>query len=223
MEFQIEMSVWTTLMKPIRYSCLGCEHCFAGSSQNAFASAFPQVADLFGLSCEIQVNAESWPPVVGEYEVVNPNATVAVVTLASVDLPKQIAAQKPEGLAITGKLETENIGVDKLIKNMTANPNLRHLIVAGIESAGHQSGQALLALVESGIDSTGRIVGAHGKRPILRNVTEQDVALFRSQVKLTNLIGCEDVSRIAGVINELAQEAVMHPLEIVPCECAGGT
>ncbi len=100
--FKTSLPDWLAKMKPIRYSCLGCEHCFAGAAQNAFTSAFPQVADSFGLSCEIQVTAGAWPPVVGEYEVLDAEATVAVVTLGSLGLPKRIADHKPTGLGITG-------------------------------------------------------------------------------------------------------------------------
>ncbi len=221
--FRTGMPGWLVKMKPVRYSCLGCDHCFAGSAQNAFTNAFPQVADSFGLSCEIQEINGSWPPVVGEYLLVDPEAPVAVVTLASLNLPKQITDRQPEGLAITGKLETENIGIDKLVKNVIANPHLRFLIIAGIESAGHQSGQTLLALAENGIDPTGRVIGAHGKRPVLKNVTAEEVEVFRQQVKIVDLIGCEDIERITGLIQDLAQQATEQPVAVAPCGCSGST
>jgi tetrahydromethanopterin S-methyltransferase subunit A len=214
---------WLAKMKPVRYSCLGCEHCFAGAAQNAFTSTYPQVADSFGLSCEIQVTAGAWPPVVGEYAVLDADAPVAVVTLGSLNLPKHIADQRPTGLAITGKLETENIGIDKLIKNTIANPHLRYLILAGIESAGHQSGQTLLALAENGIDPNGRVIGSTGKRPVLRNVTREEVETFRQQIQVVDLIGCEDIDRITSLVQELAQQSIEKPLEITPCGCAGDT
>ncbi len=221
--FEAGLPGWLAKMKPIRYSCLGCDHCFAGAAQNAFTSAFPQVADSFGLSCEIQVTAGTWPPVVGEYYALNAEATVAVVTLASLDLPKRIADQKPAGLAITGKLETENIGIDKLVKNTIANPHLHYLIVAGKESAGHQSGQTLLALAENGIDPTGRVIGSTGKRSVLRNVTREEVETFRQQIQVVDLIGCEDVDRITAMVQALAQQVSEQPLEITPCGCPGDT
>jgi tetrahydromethanopterin S-methyltransferase subunit A len=221
--FRSNILVWLAKMKPVHYECLGCDPCFAGSAQNAFSNAFPQVAGSFGLSCEIQENAGTWPPVVGEYFVVDAYAPVAVVTLASLDLPRRIADQSPAGLSITGKLETENIGVDKLIKNVISNPKLRCLVIAGVESTGHQSGQTLLALAENGIDSTGRVIGSHGKRPVLRNVTGEEVEAFRRQVQVVDLIGCEDVDRITGLVKELSQQMDDNPFEIIPCGCAGDT
>ncbi len=221
--FKTRLPDWLVRMKPIRYSCLGCEHCFAGAAQNAFTSAFPQVADSFGLSCEIQVTAGVWPPVVGEYVVLDAEAPIAVVTLASLDLPKRIAEHKPAGLGITGKLETENIGIDKLIKNTIANPHLRYLIIAGIESAGHQSGQTLLALAENGIDPNGRVIGSNGKRPVLRNVTREEVETFRKQMQVVDLIGCEDIDRITEMVQALSQQKSEQSLEVVPCGCSGDT
>jgi len=37
-----ELPGWQALMRPERYSCLGCDHCYAGVAQNAFSEAFPQ-------------------------------------------------------------------------------------------------------------------------------------------------------------------------------------
>lgn len=48
---------WVKKMKSIRYSCLGCEHCYAGVAQNAFIAAFPEMENQFALSCEIKTNA----------------------------------------------------------------------------------------------------------------------------------------------------------------------
>ena len=221
--FKTEMPDWLARMKATRYSCLGCDHCFAGSAQNAFTNAFPQVADSFGLSCEIQINESAWPPVVGEYVVVDSEAPVGVVTLASLELPQRLSDRHPEGLAITGKLETENIGVDKLVKNVIANGHLQFLLVVGIESAGHQSGQTLLALAENGIDETGRVIGSKGKRPVLKNVTVEEVEAFRKQVKVIDLIGCEDLDRITGILRDLAKQAIEQPVSVEACGCSEGT
>ena len=73
-----------------------------------------------------------WPPIIGEYFVSDDKTcSVAVSTLASVKLAEEIAKIKPKGLCIVGKTETENIGIDKIIKNTITNPAIRFLIVAG--------------------------------------------------------------------------------------------
>jgi len=218
--FRDALPGWLENMKSIRYTCLGCEHCYAGVAQNAFTAAFPETENQFGLSCEIQTNTAGWPPVVGEYIVLDPSAPVAVTTLASPDFSKRLADQKIPGLAIVGKLETENIGIDKIIKNTIANSNLRFLILAGIESKGHLCGQTLLALSENGVDENGRVIGSKGKRPILRNVTQGEIEAFRKQILIIDLIGCECTDCISDKIAEHGNQII----EITPqanfCGCS---
>jgi tetrahydromethanopterin S-methyltransferase subunit A len=215
---------WLALMQPVRYACLGCEHCYAGAAQNAFTEAFPQVANSFGLSCEMQDTGTGWPLVVGEYIVVDITAPVAIATLASLDLGKQIVDHKPRGLSIVGKLETENIGIDKLIKNVIANANLRYLVLAGEESQGHQSGQTLLALSQNGVDENGQVIGANGKRPDLHNVTQAEIDAFRKHIQIVDMIGCQDIDRITQTVSHLSElESQVDALVPEPCGCAGDT
>lgn len=221
--FRDALPGWMDKMKSIRYSCLGCEHCYAGVAQNAFTAAFPETEDQFGLSCELQTNTAGWPPVVGEYIVLDPLAPVAVTTLASMDLSKRLADQKIPGLAIVGKLETENIGIDKLIKNTIANPNLRFLILAGIEPVGHMCGQTLLALSDNGVDGKGRVIGSKGKRPILRNVTQVEIEAFRKQVRMIDLIGCECTDCIREKVAELLDQVVELTPQSTSCGCSDGS
>jgi len=221
---QDKLPGWLSLMKPESYSCLGCEHCYAGAAQNLLIESFPQLSNTLGLSCEIQASTSGWPIVVGEYIVLDPTAQVAVATLASLDLGAQIAEQKPHGLGIVGKLETENIGIEKLIKNVIANPNLRYLVLVGAESKGHKSGEALLALGQNGVDKDGLIIGASGKRPILRNVTQAEVSTFRDQVKIIDMIGCVDLDRINQAISNLGlADRPIVQLIPEPCGCTGDT
>ena len=49
----------------------------------------------------------------GEYVILDKSAPVAVSTLASVALVDTLAQGTPHGLAIVGKTETENIGVNR--------------------------------------------------------------------------------------------------------------
>lgn len=222
-EIQDALPGWAEKMKSIRYSCLGCEHCYAGVAQNAFIAAFPETEHQFELSCEIKANTASWPPVVGEYLVLDPSAPVAVTTLASSDFSKQLADQKIPGLAIVGKLETENIGIDKIVKNTIANPNLRYLILAGTDPKGHLCGQTLLALAESGVDAKGRVIGSQGKRPILRNVSQAEIEAFRQQVQMIDLIGCECIDCVSEKVAELSQQAPAAALAPVSCGCTDGS
>ena len=208
---------WARKMKRVRYDCLGCEHCYPAAAQNAVALAFPEIAAALTPSCGMQVIANTWPPVPGEYMVVDAKAPVAVTTLASLALVGQLATAKPEGLAIVAKTETENIGIDKLIKNTIANPAIRVLLVCGLESAGHHSGQTLLALAANGTDAKGQVIGSTGTRPVLRNVSVEEVAAFRAQVQVVDMIGCEDVGAIGARVGELTSQL---SVQSAVCSCA---
>ena len=204
-----KVAAWSVQMKAVRYSCLGCEHCYPAVAENAFASAFPDAVLPSALVCGFQTSGQDWPVVLGEYFVVDRTAPVAVSTLANVQLAEDLAKLKLPGLAITGKTETENIGVEKVVKNLIANPAIQLLLIAGVESKGHQSGNALIALAQNGIDEKGRVIGATGKRPVLHNVTHGEIAAFRKQIQVVDLRGCEDPQEIGARVKELtAQVAV---------------
>ncbi len=200
-----EIEAWNGRMQPVRYPCLGCDHCYPAVAQNVFGDAFPQAA-LAPLACDFRTGAD-WPPVVGDYFVVDPCSPVAVSTLGSPALAQDLANRKPQGLAIVGKTETENIGIDKIVKNIVASPAIRFLILAGREPAGHQSGATLLALDANGVDASGRVIDAPGRRPILRNTSRPEIEIFRQQVQVVDMIGCENHAEIAGRVAELALNA----------------
>jgi tetrahydromethanopterin S-methyltransferase subunit A len=214
-----DLATWRRSMRPIQYACLGCEYCYPAVAQNAFAQAFPSVTPVADLSCDFRLQSD-WPPVVGEYKVLDKSAPVAVSTLASLQLAELLAQRQPRGLALVGKTETENIGIDKIIKNVVTSTTLRHLIVAGIDPEGHRTGNTLLALAANGVDENGRVVGASGKRPILRNVTPAEIQAFRDQVQVIDMIGCEDVDTIAARIQALSQQPVSACGCSEPSECS---
>ena len=149
---------------------------------------------------------KSWPYVPGTYFVADPHAPVAVTTLGSVDLAKAVSEDPPSGLNIVGKVETENIGIEKIIKNILSNPAIRYLVCAGNEPPKHLTGATMLALFENGIDESKRIPGAPGMRPVLPNTTLSEVKAFREQVLPVNAIGCTDVAAIHARVTELAQK-----------------
>ena len=92
------------------------------------------------------------------------------------------------GAALSGTLQTENIGIEKIICNVVANPNIRYLVLAGPESPGHLTGESFIALFQNGIDQRKRIVGTKAPTPYLFNISAEDVERFRKQVKLVNLL-----------------------------------
>jgi len=173
---------------------------------NRFHEAFPEQGKPDSPGSGIGARAAQWPPVAGEYVVLRGNRSchVAVSTLASAALTEEIARLAPNDLCIVGKTETENIGIDKIIQNTITNPSIHALIVAGREPEGHRSGATLLALCEKGVDEKMRVIGSPGRRPVLKNVSRQEVEAFRSQVRVIDMIGCEDAGAIAEKVRDLA-------------------
>jgi tetrahydromethanopterin S-methyltransferase subunit A len=189
--FEEARSVFT----PKQYDCLGCPVCYPAIAANAFADAFPELGSGLDL-CPTDEPAErhGWPPLPGDYHVVRYQAPVAVCTLNSTSIAQQLSVHTPEGLAIVGTLHTENLGIERIIRNTLANPNIRFLILCGVDTQqaiGHLPGQSLQSLFENGVDDRGRIRGAQGKRPVLKNVSTGEIQAFLEQVELIPMIGEE--------------------------------
>jgi tetrahydromethanopterin S-methyltransferase subunit A len=157
----------------------------------------------------------TWPYVPGTYFVTDPAAPVAVTTLGSVALAEAVSRQPPPGLCIVGKVETENVGIEKIIKNVLSNPAIRYLVCTGNEPPKHLTGATILAMFRNGVNEAGRIPGAPGMRPFLTNTSAAEVRAFREQVEPVDMIGCTDVSAIHTRVVQLAQAAAAKPpLEI---------
>ncbi len=146
----------------------------------------------------------------GEYELVSKEGWIAVSTLASPGLAEAIAMRQPTGVCIIGKTETENIGIEKVIRNILALPNISYLILCGQESEGHFSGDALISLVNYGVDENMRINGAKGRKCILKNISIDEVEAFRSNIEVVNMIDCDDI------------ELVIKKLEVLKVKEDGG-
>lgn len=204
-----------------KYDCLGCEVCYPAIAANAFAEAFPAEAEGLDL-CPTKALEErkGWPPLPGDYRVIRYRAPVAVCALNSDVLMAVLAERRSEGLAIVGTLHTENLGIERLIRNVLANPHVRILVLCGEDTRqaiGHLPGQALESLFESGLDQGGRIRGARGKRPVLKNVMREHVEVFRRQVRLLAHVGETDAARIAEEVRRQA-EAAPGPFEEAPSD-----
>ncbi len=192
---------------PRKYDCLGCEVCFPAIAENAYADAFPGAGRAPLCPTDAPVERAGWPPLPGDYVVVRYGAPVAVCTLNSAGLGTAIADLRPGGLAIVGTLRTENLGIERVIRNVLANPNVRFLVTCGEDTRqaiGHLPGQSLAALCANGLDEAGRIVGARGRRPVLKNVPREEVDAFRRQVALVDLTGVVEAARIAQAIESCA-------------------
>jgi tetrahydromethanopterin S-methyltransferase subunit A len=199
---------WLKQLEPQEYPCFGCKYCIPPEAMTMLTSKIPALASSTLSSCEFQASDDSWPAVEGEYSVLDKTAPVALSTLASVRLEEKLAIKRPAGLCIIGKTETENIGIDKIVKNVITNPAISFLIIAGKDTEGHQSGRTLLALWKNGVGKDMRVIGSSGRRPVLKNVTLSEVKAFRKQVQVDDMIGCENTGTLAKRIKELSQSSM---------------
>jgi len=189
----------------VTHGCLGCEPCYPVPVSNVLSE---MVGGSFTCSCDStckpvevtllrELRESSWPVEQGEYIIGDQTSPVAISTLGSDALPETIAGKTGiERFAIVGKTHTENIGIEKVVRNTISNPHIRFLIICGNDTKGHMAGQSLVSLFNGGVNQEKRITGSKGKRPVLKNLEFSEIEHFRSQVELIDLIGSEDVEKV---------------------------
>ena len=135
-----------------------------------------------------------YPPEDGRYLRGNDFSPVAVAIILNCDadkIPRElenlVRAGIETGAALSGTVQTENIGFEKIVCNIVGNPNIRYLIVGGPESEGHLTGEALKALISNGVDEKKRIIGTDAPHPFLFNLSAQMIERFRGQLSLIDL------------------------------------
>jgi tetrahydromethanopterin S-methyltransferase subunit A len=136
------------------------------------------------------VEEPEWPITFGAYQVLDPQAPVAICTLASEALVDDLAARHPAGVAIVGRLFTENFGVEKLVANVVANPYIRVLVLCGVESR-HRVGETLLALQANGVDSAGRVIGTSSPIPFVRSLAPEAIRIYQQKLQIVDRRGEE--------------------------------
>jgi len=192
----------------VAYDCLGCEICYPAMAINALNQSGGAQEIVEACPTAPVERREGWPPLPGSYTVLRYQAPVAVCTLTDEPLMAEVARSGEPSPAIVGTLQTENLGIERLVSNVLANPNIRFLILCGADSRqaiGHLPGQSLLALAHAGEDARMRIVGAPGKRPVLRNLSPAAVEHFRRSVEVVDLIGQAQPSEILGTAARCAE------------------
>lgn len=150
--------------------------------------------------------AGDYPPEEGCYLRGNDYSPVAVVVIlrrpreeTPPEIENLVRVGVESGGALAGTLQTENVGLEKVICNVVSNPNIRYLVVCGPESPGHLVGNAVLALAAHGVDSNKRIVAAEAQTPYLFNIPDEYVERFRKQITVIDLVneGSPEVLREA--------------------------
>jgi tetrahydromethanopterin S-methyltransferase subunit A len=144
------------------------------------------------------MEGSDWPVTDGRYDVGSRDSPVAVCTMATVEMDLPM-----DRIAIKGKCVTENIGIEKIVRNIVTNPKIRFLIFCGKDSRGHFVGQAIKSLIDNGVEGERKhIIGATGAMPELKNLTDQEISQFRKQVTAVDLAGEMDRTRIMQAVEE---------------------
>jgi len=120
------------------------------------------------------------------------------------------------GAALAGFLQTENIGIEKIVCNVVANPNIRYMILCGVESAGHWPGDAFESFVRNGVDEKRFIIGSKAPTPYLYNIMPEAIERFRKQITLISLLSDED--RKIRIDPEVVKKAVWACYQEEPTE-----
>ncbi|PIP20295.1 MAG: hypothetical protein COX40_05495 [Candidatus Omnitrophica bacterium CG23_combo_of_CG06-09_8_20_14_all_40_11] len=153
-----------------------------------------------------------WPIEKGRYLTGNPFSPVAVVIILVTpqdkipwEIEELVRAGVEKGAAISGTLQTANIGIEKLIVNLISNPNVRYLLLFGSES-GHFTADALKALFRNGMDEKGYIINTKAPTAILKNIPKDAVERLRKQIQLVDLSGISGMDVLEKAVWSCYQE-----------------
>lgn len=167
-----------------------------------------------------------YPPEEGRYVRGNDYSPVAVCVILDTfdfaippELNELVMSGVDSGAALSGMLQTENIGMERMICSIVANPNIRYMVLCGRESTGHLPGQSLLALKQNGVDEGKQIVGSKAPTPYLYNVPMELIDRFNQQiVSIINLL-CkpgEKDTKAPGLDPKVIEEAVRSCYQETP-------
>lgn len=156
-----------------------------------------KLTDLAGEICKILL------PIREDVFYGNPASHIAVCTLSSMDLLKEISnSDLLNKVAVVGRLLSENKGIDALLSFLTSNPTIRTLIVCGREVPGHLAGHSLVALYKHGMDKNNRIVDSLSPAPTLESTISQ-IEEFQKRITLVDKIGETNIEKIRYLIDSL--------------------
>ncbi len=126
----------------------------------------------------------------------NPDSTIAVCTLSSLELLKKIAnSDLLQHISIVGRLLSENKGIDVIIRHVNQNKKIKKIIVCGKEVWGHKAGHSLFKLYKNGIDNNRRIINSNSPDPFL-TVTKSQLNYFRNEITLVNMVNETNFGKI---------------------------
>ena len=148
------------------------------------------LGNLIGEICKILL------PINEEFYHGNPNASIAICTLSSLDLLKKISSSDLlQNVSIVGRLLSENKGIDSIINYVYQNKKIKKIIVCGKEVWGHKAGHSLFELYKNGINDEGRIINSNSPDPFL-TISKSQVNYFQTKITLINMINETNYNKI---------------------------
>lgn len=157
------------------------------------------IDDIAGELCKILL------PIEEEVFYGNPKSNIAICTLSSISLLKEVANSSIiKEIAIAGRLLSENKGIDSLVRSVLSNEKINTIILCGKDTLGHKPGNSLLCLYKNGMDENHKIIDSSSPHPIL-TVTKKEISKFQRQVKIVNEIGETNVSKLENIIEVYKQ------------------
>ena len=152
---------------------------------------------VFGEICKVLL------PIPEEVYFGKQNSTIAICTLSSIDLLKEISTSDLlDHVAIVGRLFSENKGIDSIIKYVNSNKNINTIILCGKEVWGHKAGHSLLQLYKNGINDDCRIINSTSPAPILES-NRNEITTFQNQVTIIDKIGETNPTVITELVSSL--------------------
>ena len=148
------------------------------------------LGNMIGELCKVVL------PIPEESYLGNPDSIIAVCTLSSLDLLKEMSnSDLLSNVSIIGRLLSENKGIDAIIRHVNQNKKIKTIIVCGKEVWGHKAGHSLFKLYNNGIDNNKRIIDSTSPDPYLA-VTKSQIDYFRNEINLVNMINETNFNKI---------------------------
>ena len=139
-------------------------------------------------------------PIPEESYLGNPDSSIAVCTLSSINLLKKFAnSEILNHVSIAGRLLSENKGIDSIIEHVYKNKKIKTIFVCGKDVWGHKAGHSLFVLHKNGIDKKNRIINSTSPDPYL-TVSQTKIDYFQNNITLVDLINEENFETITNKI-----------------------
>lgn len=125
---------------------------------------------------------------------------------------RQVVANylRDENYCAIGNLYS-SAGISAMIRNIYANPHIRKIVLWGADLS--RSGQALINLMQNGVDDEFYIMGDEKKGQIEKEIGKDAIDLFRKSVEVVNLRGKspDELKRTVAMLSDVKPDPFSEP------------